>query len=109
MLHGTAVAHRSHTANQWMTEEAMAKNVSVEDAPPAPPDKPTPPAGEPETASADAEQRHRQISEAAYYRAQQRGFSPGADQEDWFEAEKEIDRGATIPKRPEENDFPTPK
>ena len=87
----------------------MAKSIGVEDIPAAPPDMPNPPAGEPDTASTDAERRHHRISEAAYYRAQQRGFAPGADQEDWFEAETEIDRGAVIPKKPEENDFPAPK
>ena len=30
------------------------------------------------------------IAEAAYYRAESRGFSPGLQMEDWLEAEKEI-------------------
>ncbi|MFN0318500.1 MAG: DUF2934 domain-containing protein [Burkholderiales bacterium] len=38
----------------------------------------------------DAGRRHR-IAEAAYYRAEQRGFCPGCELEDWLEAEKEID------------------
>ena len=57
---------------------------------PAPPDVPVPPAGEPDTALSDAKQRHHRVSEAAYYRAQRRGFAPGGELEDWFEAEKEI-------------------
>ena len=60
---------------------------------PAPPDVPVPPAGEPDTALSDARERHHRISEAAYYRAQRRGFVPGAELEDWFEAEKEVDNG----------------
>lgn len=36
--------------------------------------------------------RHRQIAEAAYYRALARGFTPGHEQEDWLRAEAEIDR-----------------
>jgi hypothetical protein len=60
---------------------------------PAPPDVPVPPAGDPETALSDAKRRHHRISEAAYYRAQRRGFAPGRDLEDWFEAEKEVDPG----------------
>ena len=87
-----------------MAQANRGRNVQ-----PAPPDAPTPPAGEPDTASSDAEQRHHRISEAAYYRAQRRGFTPGAEEEDWFEAEKEIDGGMPTGKRPEENDFPTPK
>jgi hypothetical protein len=31
-----------------------------------------------------------QIAEAAYYRAQQRGFTPGYEQKDWIEAEAEV-------------------
>ena len=31
-----------------------------------------------------------QIAEGAYYRAQQRGFSPGYEKEDWLAAEAEL-------------------
>jgi hypothetical protein len=30
------------------------------------------------------------IAEQAYYRAEQRGFAPGYEMEDWIEAEKEV-------------------
>lgn len=30
------------------------------------------------------------ISEAAYYRAEKRGFSPGLEAEDWIQAEAEV-------------------
>jgi hypothetical protein len=71
----------------------MARSTTRSDAviQPAPPDAPIPPAGEPNTARSDAEQRHHRISEAAYYRAQHRGFVPGQEEEDWLEAEKEIE------------------
>ncbi|MGA7540566.1 MAG: DUF2934 domain-containing protein [Steroidobacteraceae bacterium] len=36
--------------------------------------------------------RHALIAEAAYYRAQRRGFAPGHDLEDWLEAEAELTR-----------------
>lgn len=32
------------------------------------------------------------VAEAAYYRAQQRGFRGGSPEQDWFEAEEEIRR-----------------
>lgn len=32
------------------------------------------------------------IAEAAYYRAERRGFATGAEMEDWVQAETEIDR-----------------
>jgi hypothetical protein len=38
-----------------------------------------------------AEQRQRMIAEAAYYRAQKRGFDPAGQQKDWLEAEKSVD------------------
>ncbi len=34
--------------------------------------------------------RRRMVSEAAYYRAQQRGFAPGRELDDWLAAEVEI-------------------
>lgn len=36
------------------------------------------------------EETRRQIAEAAYYRAKQRGFAPGHELEDWIEAESEV-------------------
>ncbi len=37
------------------------------------------------------EDRLEMISEAAYYRAEQRGFNPGEADQDWLEAERLID------------------
>lgn len=72
----------------------MAQNTRTPDSGvrPGTPEQPTPPAGEAETAQTDAEARHRRISEAAYYRAERRGFQPGAEDDDWLEAEKDLDR-----------------
>ena len=36
------------------------------------------------------EEVRRQIAEAAYYRAQRRGFAPGYEEQDWIEAEAEV-------------------
>jgi len=33
---------------------------------------------------------HEAIALAAYYRAEQRGFAPGGELEDWLEAEREL-------------------
>ncbi|MFZ5509641.1 MAG: DUF2934 domain-containing protein [Pseudomonadota bacterium] len=38
-----------------------------------------------------AEERHRMIAEAAYFRALQRGLLDGYELGDWLDAEKEID------------------
>lgn len=34
--------------------------------------------------------RHAMIAEAAYYRAERRGFAPGHEVEDWLQAEAEL-------------------
>ena len=34
--------------------------------------------------------RHAMIAEAAYYRAERRGFAPGCELEDWLQAEAEL-------------------
>lgn len=40
----------------------------------------------------NAEEREQMIAEAAYFRAEQRGFTPGGELDDWLEAELAIDR-----------------
>ena len=87
----------------------MAQPTRTGAVPPASPDQPTPPAGQPDTAKSDTEQRHRRISDAAYYRSQRRDFAPGREQDDWLEVEKDVDRGTPTNKQPEDNDFPSPK
>jgi len=39
-----------------------------------------------------AEERERLIAVAAYHRAERRGFAPGGELHDWYEAAAEIDR-----------------
>lgn len=42
-------------------------------------------------ARTEGEDRLRMIAEAAYFRAEQRGFAPGRELEDWLAAEIEVD------------------
>ena len=37
-----------------------------------------------------ARELYEMVAEAAYYRAQKRGFTPGAEAEDWLHAEAEV-------------------
>lgn len=37
-------------------------------------------------------ERHQMIAVAAYFRAESRGFAPGGEQRDWYQAELEIDK-----------------
>lgn len=52
----------------------------------------------PEPIGVTDEERHDLISAAAYFLAERRGFIPGAELEDWLEAEAEID--SKIRKKP---------
>ena len=65
--------------------------------------KPAPkaPAAKPQVRKASAErpsppvsgdELQRLVAEAAYYRAQRRGFEPGYELQDWVEAEAEVKR-----------------
>ena len=47
-------------------------------------------------AQARATQRHDAIAAAAYLRAQQRGFEPGHELEDWLAAEAEISHAELV-------------
>jgi hypothetical protein len=40
----------------------------------------------------ERDRRHAKVAERAYYLAEQRGFEPGHDQEDWLSAENEVER-----------------
>jgi hypothetical protein len=40
-----------------------------------------------------AAERHQRICDLAYRRAEQRGFAPGSEIDDWLEAEREVDAG----------------
>ncbi|HEY7641040.1 MAG TPA: DUF2934 domain-containing protein [Steroidobacteraceae bacterium] len=62
---------------------------------------PQPPAAEPTEVTAThlerreipsfSESREARIAEAAYWRAERRGFAPGQELDDWLAAEKEVD------------------
>jgi hypothetical protein len=52
------------------------------------------PGSEPDVAPfVGPERRNALIAEAAYFRAEKRGFVPGHETEDWLAAEAEIDAG----------------
>jgi hypothetical protein len=42
-----------------------------------------------------SDSREARIAEAAYWRAERRGFESGHELDDWLEAEKEVDVGST--------------
>ena len=70
------------------------KTVSKNDYKPvaSQPAKSTPTPRTQARANASDEELKRLIAEAAYYRAQERGFKPGYELEDWVQAEAEVRR-----------------
>lgn len=54
------------------------------------------PGGEPAQAVSNVEKVRQLIATAAYYRAQQRGFAAGHEQEDWLMAEQEINLSLSV-------------
>ena len=56
------------------------------------PAKPAPSAKPRADVEAQGEDVTRRIAEAAYYRAQRRGFAPGHELDDWVAAEAEVRR-----------------
>jgi hypothetical protein len=68
--------------------------MAVRKGKPAPPARPKAGKVEPFTGNARAEMSAEElkmlIAEAAYFRAQERGFAPGYELQDWIEAEAEV-------------------
>jgi hypothetical protein len=58
------------------------KNDPQVQAAPIAPDNPSP--------ASDAAKLYQEIALNAYFRAQARGFAPGGEQQDWIEAEREV-------------------
>ncbi len=46
----------------------------------------------PTPAAVDPEERYHRVAEAAYFRAEHRGFLPGYELKDWQDAEAELDK-----------------
>jgi hypothetical protein len=44
----------------------------------------------PSNVTTDSEARRAMIAEAAYYRAERRGFAPGFEMDDWLQSESEL-------------------
>ncbi|HZP87034.1 MAG TPA: DUF2934 domain-containing protein [Burkholderiales bacterium] len=66
------VLHRGREAPELLQEETAELLEQTQEQMPAP------------------DERERMIAEAAYYRAEKRGFAPGHELEDWLEAEAEL-------------------
>jgi hypothetical protein len=82
-------------------KETERRSAERRTAPKAAPKVTPKPAAFNNTARADIspDEVRKLISEAAYYRAKQRGFQPGHELEDWIQAEAEVTRRLNSPGR----------
>jgi hypothetical protein len=80
-------------------EGSSLRPVELPQAPPT--QSPTPVDVSPQSPTQDrSADRHEAIARSAYYRAEQRGFAPGYEVEDWLEAERELmekEGGTSLP------------
>ena len=80
------------------TERRSAERRTVpKEAPKSTPK--TPSCNKTARAAISADEVRKLISEAAYYRAKQRGFQPGHELDDWIQAEAEVTRRLNSPGR----------
>jgi len=95
---------RSSSRRTSAPSSPVGSGQAVQSAAAGGPISPTAAASSPTAATSSASQRRRSaptevsaetrramIAEAAYLRAERRGFAPGHEEEDWLVAEKEVD------------------
>jgi len=96
--------HRESTTKKPTTatsERAVAGSVAIG----AQTDKPKSP-GKPNSRAMPSDSilesgtRDKLVREAAYFRAERRGFSPGGELEDWVAAERDVDQMVAAGKEP---------
>ena len=76
----------THPSQQTRRQKSTASVSRI-----APKKAPKTPQSRTHPAPSDATERQRLIAEAAYFRAERRGFAAGNEETDWLEAEKDID------------------
>jgi hypothetical protein len=87
------MARPGSSSSRGVTKSRRARSTAVAEQSPAPVTPPQSVA----TRSVDAQQRQAMIAEAAYLRAERRGFAPGREAEDWLAAEDEVNRKLLSP------------
>lgn len=71
---------------------AQGNTPATPGVPDGPPDTAQKPAHAWLPTAIDAEARRMMVAQAAYFRAEKRGFAAGSELDDWLEAEREIAR-----------------
>lgn len=83
-----------------------AKRIQRPDAPESKSDASASGAGITPTSAPMPRQLHERIEKRAYELAEQRGFTPGQEVDDWLQAEREIEAGP-VRNTPPDNPFDT--
>ncbi|ALK07926.1 DUF2934 domain-containing protein [Blastochloris viridis] len=84
-----AVSRRVEAPEPAVAEPVVAATVAVDTEAAAVPAAAN---GHDAAAAISPEERAAMVADAAYYRAERRQFAPGFEQEDWFDAEREIEQ-----------------
>ncbi len=82
---------RRHTRSPGSASEAAPSAPATSGDPAAPEGQPN------GGTTISAEERQAMIAEAAYFRAERRGFEPGYERDDWLAAERDIERALPQP------------
>ncbi len=77
---GKKAASKKAVAKKAVTKKAVTKKTAA-----------APRAATTSIKPVSAAERYKMIQEAAYYKAERRGFEPGWEAQDWAESEREID------------------
>jgi len=85
---------KAETRSRTPTTKTTGKKATASVSRIAPKKASKPPQTRTLSAAADPAERHRLVAEAAYFRAEKRGFVPGHEEMDWLEAEKDFDVAA---------------
>lgn len=86
----TSIQTSTKAASKVPTKAVARKTAAAKPRKARAKGSPAPAQVQPATPAITADERQILIEQAAYFRAEKRGFAPGSELEDWFEAEAEV-------------------
>ncbi|MCX7142881.1 MAG: DUF2934 domain-containing protein [Proteobacteria bacterium] len=86
----TSIQTSTKAASKVPTKAVARKTAAAKPRKARAKGSPAPVQVQPATPAITADERQILIEQAAYFRAEKRGFAPGSELEDWFEAEAEV-------------------
>lgn len=89
---GTGTVRRRRSGTAPAAVEVAQTDAEAGSVPPRPANPAVRPDPLPDRAPGGAGEWQRRVAEAAYFRAERRGFTGGSPEQDWLEAEEELRR-----------------